>query len=50
MKFKLEQKFPCGYEQNYDIRGLLLRDFSDLKLLSECPLHGKKCANCEESE
>ena len=42
-KLKIEVQFPCGYKLKFEVNGFLLRDFSGLPCIEECPIHGKKC-------
>ena len=41
-RVKINQKFPCGYELEMDIRTFSQIDFDGYKI-GICPLHGDKC-------
>ena len=41
MKLDLKIEFPCGYK--YEVRAKAWHIDAGETILTECPLHGKKC-------
>jgi len=41
---KVKEKFPCGYEYEFEIKTTFLDNFSiEGEPAKECPIHGKEC-------
>ena len=47
---KLKEKYPCGYEYEFEGSGWLINGMFDSKNEKGCPLHGKNCGGSKKKK